>query len=263
MEESLKNKRVAEQAISPAPAPTPEPSTTPAQPIISPELSIPKEVGLSGKNPANKKEGLEKVSDDIEKAERVKALLAQVGSPEMRESRNRYDALEVEIKKAESKERAERVKKLLELQADRANRPFLYYLAAKNENPYIEQALGGANANFVYAKDWNSWSGEDANFMGKYNRIQYIPGTNNQMGYFEYTACGFIMVIKNVEQLEDKKGNIHYKSDEAIYQIIGPDGYKVTDNIIGYNPAHQKFQELNREYIEMMRQEFAQQTGSQ
>jgi PPM family protein phosphatase len=100
------------------------------------------------------------------------------------------------------------------------------------------------------------WLKEDTNTSEFYEN--FLQKTAKNEGFFKWSIFGFVMVIKNVDQIRTKGGKIDSYSDQAVYKIIGPDGTILPDgdNIQGYDVASKAFEEAELAYAYQVKEEF-------
>lgn len=135
-----------------------------------------------------------------------------------------------------------------EISLDKKKQPFKYYLFEKITNKELSDKFKDKETglfNLLKIENENS----------PYREFLSLQTTGKNEGYFEFTVSGFIMIIKNIEELKTEKG-ITDKSENAIYKILGPDGSIIKDNIKGYNEASVLYKEKSVEYEKRTKEEF-------
>ena len=175
-----------------------------------------------------------KRSPGLRKILKRRFLISQI--KELTEKINKKIKLLEETKTAESKEYENRE----EIKRDRKERPLLYFAAKKNSNPYIYAGFMGENADMRLVV----LPADDKHYGRKYESLQK---TGENEGYFFFNFWGFVMIIKNVKEIEGKDG-IRIYSDQAIYKIVGPNGEIVADDVQSYNKAKKIYDEAIEGY---------------
>ncbi|MFA6586111.1 MAG: hypothetical protein WCS86_03045 [Candidatus Paceibacterota bacterium] len=136
-----------------------------------------------------------------------------------------------------------------EIESDKKEKQFQYYMASKVTNKHIP-TLVNQQTNLIDLR----WSDKDYldNSYGKMDRLVW---TTEDEGYYHFTISGFVMIIKNVKEIQDDEG-INFQSEKAIYRIEGPDGEIIKDNIQGYDEANSIYVEEVKRYENKMAEDF-------
>jgi hypothetical protein len=139
------------------------------------------------------------------------------------------------------------------IKRDRKNRPLLYAMADRMKNGKITEYLKNEKIikedGSIDLKDV-----EDSAYLGiQVHSMFYKTGENE--GFFEFTLFGFVMLIKNIKEITEGD-KINYHSENAIYEIIDPDGKKIGENgIKGYIEASKIFEKEIKNYKRKIRTE--------
>lgn len=134
------------------------------------------------------------------------------------------------------------------IKKDKKERPFLYFVAERIRNPYLEKDNQGLNADLR----WATWMTTPEEYEVQKS---FLKKTAKDEGYFYFNMYGFVMIIKNVKEIRNDSG-IDLWSDQAIYRIVGPKGEVVKDDIKGYNEAMEIYNSATNEYRTEIEKEF-------
>ena len=132
------------------------------------------------------------------------------------------------------------------IKRDRKKRPLPYAMADRVRNEKITECLENEK---IKRKDGiiDLRDIEDRPYLSPFTDSKFHKTGENE-GFFTFTWFGFVMLIKNAKEIT-KDGKIDYRSEDAIYEIIGPDGKRIGDKEIkGYIEASEFFEEEEKNY---------------
>lgn len=135
-----------------------------------------------------------------------------------------------------------------EIKKDKENKPFKYFIAEKIENPFLKEKIKNRETGLIDLRDFGNQYENELKYT-------YLQITNEGEGFFKFNLFGFVMIIKNVEELRSEEG-IESNSPKAVYKIIGPKGEIISDDIKGYEEASKIYTEETLKYEKEIREKF-------
>ena len=137
---------------------------------------------------------------------------------------------------------------LKEIKEDKKEKPFEYFIYQKVVNPLLKDIFRQKSLNII---DLRKCQKNDNEYYG-FGGLQKI--TENE-GFFNFNIFGFVMVLKNVNELKGEDGIDSY-SNKAIYKIVGSSGEIISDDIQGYDKASEIYREETEKYKNKVVEEF-------
>lgn len=140
-----------------------------------------------------------------------------------------------------------------EIKKDREKRPLVYGMADRMTNKKLDECLRNGK---IKGKDGiiDLRKIEDRVYTSFFVDSEFHKTGENE-GFFTFTWSGFIMLIKNVKEITEN-GEIKFHSEEAVYEIIGPDGKRIGDKEIkGHREASEIFERETKSYVDKIKKE--------